>query len=177
MQRKSLISPDSWAMLREAYELTRGGQKAIQRALAKMSAPNKEVIRRNLEREQRHAPKGEFESLDLNPADLDALEEANDACVLALVTSWSYEAPLTQGGLDLIPLQDYKELQKLCAPAIASAQVDFSATEESVKDQNSPFGSSSESSGLSVVESSTAVSPTPSTPTESFRSPTGPPTP
>lgn len=160
MHRKPLISPDSWAMLREAHEMTRGGQKAIQKAMAKLSASNKEIVQRNYERQQRKAPKGEMEPMDLSPAEVDALEEGNDACVLALVTQWSYDYPISTEGLDKLPLQDYAELQRICAPAIASAQVDFSPTPEAVADQNSPFGKSEESSGPSEAASSTAASPT-----------------
>ena len=159
MHKETLITEGSWAVLRDAHEMTRGGQRRIQKAMAKMSTPNKEIVRRNYDREQRGAPKGEFEALDINPADLEALEEGNDACVLALVTQWSFDYSIDAEGLDKLPLQDYKELQRLCAPAIAAASVDFTPTPEAVADQNSPFGSSSESSGSSEAVSSTEASP------------------
>jgi len=172
MRKEALITPGSWARLKDATEMSRGAQRAISKAAARVSADTQDVMQRNRVRVQTAKRQGlrapsadELEPITPSPADVEALEDANDACVLALVADWSFEGPVSAAGLEEIPLQDYRQLQLLCAPAIEAATVDFTPTPEAVADQNSPFGSSSESSGSSVVATSTEVSPRLSPPT------------
>ena len=156
MRKVTLATEDSWAKIRDAKELTVGGQRKIQQAVVRVSQEAQETMRRNEKRR-----KGtEAEPLVLTPADFQALNDANDACVLALVTEWSFEEPITIEGLQELPLQDYAKLQAICAPAVRSATVDFAPSEDNQVDPNSPFGNSSGSNGHSEAESSTVAFPT-----------------
>jgi hypothetical protein len=157
MRRVSLATEESWAMVRDAKELTVGGQRRIQQAVVRVSPEAQETMRRNEKRRKGTEP----EPLVLTPSDFEALNEANDACVLALVTSWSFEEPVTMEGLQELPLQDYEKLRAICAPAVRAATVDFSPPDpdDTKVDPNTPFGNSSESNGHSEVESSTVAFP------------------
>ncbi|MGB6771193.1 MAG: hypothetical protein WBF51_04230 [Candidatus Dormiibacterota bacterium] len=166
MRKETLVTPGSWARLKDASEMSRGAQRAITKAASRVSPGVQEAMQRNrvrIKAAQRQGVKpptaDELEQFIPSPEDVQALEDSNDACVLALVADWSYEASVSPEGLAEIPLQDYRYLQALCAPAIEAAAVDFSPTPEAVADQNSPFGSSDASSGSSEVVSSTEASP------------------
>ena len=89
--------------------------------MVRVSPEAQETMRRNEKRR-----KGtELEPLVLSPADFQALNDANDACVLALVTEWSFEESVTIEGLQELPLQDYEKLRAICAPAVRRATVEF----------------------------------------------------
>jgi hypothetical protein len=157
MRKVELATPGSWAKIRDAKELTVGGQRKIQQAVVRVSAEAQETMRRNEKRRKGTEP----EPLVLTPADFEALNDANDACVLALVTEWSFDEEITPEGLQELPLQDYSKLQAICAPAVRTATVDFSPPDpkEVEVDPNTPFGSSSGSNGHSEEETSTVAFP------------------
>jgi hypothetical protein len=155
MRKVTLATEGSWAQIRDAKELTVGGQRKIQQAVVRVSAETQEAMRRNEKRKKGTDP----EAFTMPPEDFAALNEANDMCILALVREWSFDEPVTLEGLQELPLQDYEMLRAICAPAVRSATVDFAPSEDNQVDPNSPFGSSSESNGHSEVESSTVAFP------------------
>lgn len=155
MRKVTLASEGSWARIRDAKELTVGGQRRIQQAVSRVSPETREILQRNEKRR-----KGvDAEPINPSPADVQAFNDANDACVLALVTEWSFDEPVTIEGLQELPLQDYSKLQAICAPAVRSASVDFAPSEDNQEDPNSPFGNSNGSNGRSEAETSTVPFP------------------
>ncbi len=156
MRKVTLASEDSWAKIRDAKELTVGGQRRIQEAIVRVSPEAREAMQRNERRRKGTEP----EPFAPSSSDLQALNDANDACVLALVTDWSFGEPVTIEGLQELPLQDYAKLQAICAPAVRSAMINFAPSEDNQEDPNSPFGNSSGSNGHSEAESSTVAFPT-----------------
>ena len=82
MKRHTLASDGSWAMLREAHELTEGGQRGIRRAIARVSRPTRDALQHNEEVNDRNgklpkgAPREPLVEIPFTPEDLDALDDA-----------------------------------------------------------------------------------------------------
>jgi hypothetical protein len=165
--RIELITKGAWAEVREPEQLTEKGRRSLQRAISRVSVETQRVFRQNSEINARNArlPEGEREPVidfSLPLGDFDALLAANDACVLAMVTAWSFDAPVDAEGLVNIPADDYDFLQVICSPAITRVMVPnrFAPTKADLDgERDDPFGGSSGSSGSTGADPSLGISP------------------
>lgn len=99
--------------------------------------------------------------------DTDAMNEANDLGVVALVESWSFPQEITlQGVLDL-PAKAYDKLRETVAPLVNDLFVDASPNPEPTSPFGSSNGSSTPSTAASLTASLTSGEPTASSSSES----------
>ncbi len=173
MAKYWLHSDGSWVTLRPVEEISEASLRVMRRTIQKVSTATRESLARNQGRtDEAGKPRtdpatGEPYDLEMVPAtpeDMDALAELGDHCIMAVLTGWSFEGTPTLKGLEKLSGLDYRALSLLCSPVAKFAfqtMVDFNPTEEDVKsggNSDSPFGSSSGSSGSSKEPSSTAPS-------------------
>lgn len=69
-------------------------------------------------------------AFELTPEDLLRTEELNDLLAVALVVSWSVEAPITVASLLDLPAADYSAVRTAVAPMALKMMPDFSPTPE-----------------------------------------------
>jgi hypothetical protein len=167
--RIELITKGAWADVREPEQLTEKGRRSLQRAISHVSAETQRVFRQNAEINGRNAKLEDGQEREplidfsLPDQDFDALLAANDACVLAMVTAWSFDGiPIDLEHLSEIPADDYDFLQLVCAPAIARTMIPnrFAPTKADLDgERDDPFGGSSGSGGSTAGGPSLATSP------------------
>lgn len=93
----------AWVKLRDPEDTTEAQRKPVTRLQMRMAWNPKLMA----------TIKGEGSSSDLSDTEIDWLFDYNDAIVVALVESWSFEQPVTVDGLRAIPgKKDYSELQR-----------------------------------------------------------------
>src|ERR1035437_8625013 len=91
--------PDgAWCELADPVQVLHRKRKPVRRAMFKIA--------------QRRAEQTDV----IGEEELDLLEALNDLIVVALVTSWSFDAEVTVGALGDLPGDVYDALQLACAP-------------------------------------------------------------
>lgn len=71
------------------------------------------------------AHKDQMESKTLTPEALQDFDELNDLTAVALLSSWSAEAPINRESLIDLPSQDYKAIREAVAPFVWDLFPDF----------------------------------------------------
>lgn len=164
-----------WAEIRAVSEITERYRRPIAFALSQLSPEGIETMTK-LEPYLTDGSKTKFDlehigelGIRFSAADLQHFSDANDYCIVALTTSWSFGTPITLETVLDLKGPDYDYLREACAPASASLFVDFTMSKESVENVDSPFAPSNGSS-TSSPEDSSLTSTSPSTSGESIAS-------
>jgi len=145
---------DNWAELREPSEVSERGRRPVVSSLNRVSQEGWKVLGNLTESQVTDAvanTEAKEATLGLPAADLEAIQTANDQCIVALVREWSYKLPLTIDGCLDLPGPAYDKLRDACAPAVQSLFISFEPT---VNEPDSPFVPSSESNGHSREDQS-----------------------
>jgi hypothetical protein len=162
-----------WAELSDPAIVIELKRRPVQRAMSRISAEGWATLQAQgkvqaFEKREKDAlePTGEERELAkamYSEADVDALSTINDLAVAALVTEWSFDAPITVEAVLNRQGNDYDKLRAECAPAVAQMFLNTSPS----KDESSPTKPSSESATSWREATSAETSRTSSEPTES----------
>ena len=133
MSEKISLPSGGWAVLRAAsavpVKLRRPVEKAIL-ALGQSQAKSALVSAPDLSDSEKVAEV----AASIKPEILDQFNELNDLLIVAIVESWSFEAPISVESLGDFPQADYEALQEIAAKDVTSMMPRFGAS----NDPNSP---------------------------------------
>ena len=154
-----------WAELKEPEQVLERHRRPISRAITRLSQEAWQILIKLEADKVTAVTNGDVvETAALadrfSEADLDAFSDANDWGVVALVSAWSFQEPLSLESVQNRTAPDYDALRNACAPAVGRLFVDFSPT----RDSDSPTAPSSDSATRSGEVSLTS-SPTTGEPT------------
>jgi hypothetical protein len=67
----------------------------------------------------------DFESVDADSKAMEFFSEFNDLLAVALISEWSFDAPITTDGLLDLPSKTYDDVRAICAPFLDELIPDF----------------------------------------------------
>lgn len=115
------------AVLRDPQQVSERARRPVTRLQARIAAgPVGELLRR---KDTLTDAEFEAEAMSLmGSEDFALLDEVNDLLIVALVASWSYDAPVTLDSVLDLPQQDYEALKRAVAPHVTALMPDFSTS-------------------------------------------------
>ena len=129
MSEKISLPSGGWAVLREAsavpVKLRRPVEKAIL-ALGQSQAKNALVSAPDLSDSEKVAEV----AASIKPEILDQFNDLNDLLIVAVVESWSFEAPISVESLGDFSQADYEALQTIAAKDVTSMMPRFGASND-----------------------------------------------
>jgi hypothetical protein len=161
--------PGGWIVLRDPAEVTTRQRRPVQRAMRKLSPETTNRLGALNQRRELAEKDGDQESLSLianeiqecygglPDAEVDALDEANDAASAALVAAWSFPGPVSYEAVLDLPAKAGDALRAVVAPYVGAMFVDTAPD----PDPDSPFGGSNASSPSSQADPGTTSPTTP----------------
>lgn len=114
MAKHIVLPGEQWADFRDGEEVT---EKHRRKILTKNA---------DLARAVKAIENGDDPERILSAAELQGVNEAQDALIIALLKGWSYELPLSEESLLELPGKAYDQLKKESAPEIGKILPDFS---------------------------------------------------
>jgi len=150
-----------WAKLKQPREVSERARRPIQAAWIRVSSEAQDhfkLMAAAAKDEDFKAKNPELaalmDSFSMSVADLDALNEANDLLVVALVAEWSFGERIDADAVLDLSAPDYDRLREVTAKGLVGLFVDFGVD----IDPDSPTPSSSESGARSEEGRSTEPS-------------------
>lgn len=142
MADEKITLPDGgWALLRDPRRVTEKQRRPVTRLQARVAGSEIGALLSK----KGTLPDDEFERESLKALGSDAftlLDDLNDALIVALVDSWSYDVPVSaEAALDLSG-EAYDALKAACAKHVTALTPDF--TPDGALDPASPTGSVSD---------------------------------
>ena len=126
MKRHTLASEGSWAMLREAHELTEGGQRSIRRAIARVSRPTRDALQHNEGVNGTQAPAEIFMGPLTVTWKINGLADAADTLLLEMLNN-------TQPSVDLTMTQSTSAILQVHSTQVAFTAAPFKNDKEVIE--------------------------------------------
>lgn len=144
MSRLSLSRDDQWIELRDPDLVTERLRRPITTRMALLerhgftrallhAKQSEKALAKDDNEQTRQAARAAEESLAevLTPESLELLNEINDYSAVAIISAWSFDAPVTLDGLlDSVPRWAYDEIRQAVAKPAMALMPDFSASIE-----------------------------------------------
>lgn len=168
------LPDDNWAELRDPAKVTEAARRPVLRNIARLAPETRDALseaeqiesaaKNGTDEEKAEAKLMQAQRLaGIQDADLDRLEAANDHAIVAFVSAWSYEQPVTLEAALQLPYAAFNALREAVAPLVLEVLVDFTpkVDEGGAVDRDSPFVPSVESNGHSEEGPSIIAIPSP----------------
>ena len=130
------LSKENWAQLREPGEVSERLRRPISAAIRRVRAESLAAVQTAM-RAAEDLPEGDERTRAaaaaaqlLTDDEQEAMSEANDYGIVALVAKWSLDTPVTLDSVLDLPAKDYDRLRTVVAPLVNQLFVDAGPDED-----------------------------------------------